>query len=389
VLHDIDQHYGRNFCDMLLRHVSATLRACCRATDTVARGGSDDFALLLRGPKCGTEVVKVIKRIHAMLDVPFAVWGQRLDSVQAHFGVIFPLCDYENAEHVLRDARLAARRARASDNRLGCKFFSKEMIAKARQNFSLKAVLQKERDLKGFHIVYQPIVRSENHTLHAFEALLRWTNGGRAVSPDAFIPIAEETGFIINLGNFAIEAACHQLRQWHKHDCSINMHVNISPHQLVANDFPGSVEEILHHTGVDASSLFFEVTESVFLHGFPKVLRNINKLRQFGVRFCLDDFGIGYSSLSYLRQLPIDCLKIDRSFVSDLERNAVSRIMLKHISALSKDIGCCLVVEGVERYTQLHLLGASEDMLLQGFYFYKPLPADEANGLLTEHCVKG
>jgi diguanylate cyclase (GGDEF)-like protein/PAS domain S-box-containing protein len=384
-MRNINQHYGRNFGDMLLRHVTATLLACCRETDAVARVGSDDFVMLLRDPQGGSQVVKIIKRIRAKLEVPFAVWGQQLDMIPANFGVIFPLRDYDKPEFVLRDAALAAEASKASRNSHALKFFSKKMIEKVRKTLSLVGVLQKKRDLHGFNVVYQPIIRSENLTLHSFEALARWTHGGKAVPPSTFIPIAEETGLIKNLGDFVIDAACRQLRRWQdEYDADIDMHVNISPQQLVAHGFPDKVHTILSHTGIDVSRLYFEVTESIFLRDFSKVLHNINLLRQCGVHFCLDDFGIGYSSLNYLQQLPIDRLKLDRSLVHDLEKNATSRLLLKHVIALSSDMGYRLVVEGVERRTQLLLLGDVKRLLLQGFYFYKPLSLYEANGLLDE-----
>jgi EAL domain-containing protein (putative c-di-GMP-specific phosphodiesterase class I) len=205
------------------------------------------------------------------------------------------------------------------------------------------------------------------------------------VPPATFIPIAEETGLIMSLGNFVVEAACRQLRCWRdEYGVDIGVHVNVSPYQLVANDFPDHVHDILHRTGVAGSRMVFEVTESIFMHDFAKALRNINLLRQQGVRFCLDDFGTGYSSLSYLKLLPIECLKIDRSFVSDLERDATSRVLLRHIIALGMAMGYNLVVEGVERQTQLSLLGDIDRLLIQGFYFYKPLADYAADALIEE-----
>ncbi|MCL1984929.1 MAG: EAL domain-containing protein [Betaproteobacteria bacterium] len=389
-LSNINQHYGRDFGDMLLRHVATTLLACCRETDAVARIGSDDFAMLLRDPEGGSGLVKIIKRIRSKLETPFVIWEQQLDSVSAHFGVIFPLNDYDSQESALRDAGLAAGRARTTRNNLACKFFSKRMMEKARKTLSLTVVLRKKHDLKGFHVVYQPIVRPANGDLHSFEALARWAHEGRSVSPSTFIPIAEETGFIKSLGEFIIEATCRQLHCWQdEYNAAINMHVNVSPSQLATSDFPDSINDILHRTGVDSSRLFFEVTESIFLRDFAKVLHNVNLLRQLGIHFCLDDFGTGYSSLSYLKLLPIECLKIDRSFVSDLEKDTTSRVLLRHIVALGIDLGYSLVVEGVERQTQLSLLNEVDHLLVQGFYFYKPLSTYVADALLEETYKSG
>ena len=384
-LYNINQHYGRAFGDMLLRHTAATLLACCRETDTVGRVGSDDFALLLRNPESGLRLVQIIKRICAKFDAPFVLWDQRLDAIPAHFGVIFPLSDYETPEGVLRDAGIAAGRARTGNSSHGYKFFSKKMMEKVRRSLSMSVVLQKKRDMEGFHTLYQPIVQPANNEVHAFETLVRWSHHGRFVPPSTFIPVAEKTGFIKPLGDFVMETACRQLRRWQdEYNAGIDMHVNISPYQLTAHDFPDKVNDILHRTGVDSARLWLEVTESIFLRDFAKALHNINLLRKMGLRFCLDDFGTGYASWGYLKLLPLDCLKIDRSFVSDLEKSAVSRVLVKHIIALSTEMGYNIVVEGVERQTQIPLMGDLDHLLLQGYYFYKPLPIYAVDALLGE-----
>jgi diguanylate cyclase (GGDEF)-like protein len=384
-LYNINQHYGRDFGDMLLRHTAATLVACCRETDTVGRTGSDEFSVLLRDPEGGPGLIRIIKRIRAKFETPFTVWDKQLGAISAHFGVIFPLSEYNHAESVLRDVGLATSMAKTTGNSLSCKFFSKKMMEKTRKELSLAVVLQKKHDLKGFSVVYQPIMRPADSGLYAFEALARWSHQGKAVSPSIFIPIAEKTGFIKSLGQFVLETACRQLRRWrNEYGTDICMHINVSPHQLVAHDFPDSVRDTLYRTGIEGAQLFFEVTESIFLRDFAKALHNINRLRQQGVRFCLDDFGTGYSSLSYLKLLPLDALKIDRSFVQDLEKDAISRVLLRHIITLGTDLGYTLVVEGVERQTQLALLGDIDRLLIQGFYFYKPLGSYAADALMGE-----
>ena len=384
-LSSINQHYGRDFGDMLLRHTAAILLSCCRETDTVGRVGSDSFAMLLRDPEGGSGLVRIVKRIRARFKTPFVLRDQELPTLSAHFGVIFPLSDYDKPEPVLRDASLAVNRAKTTSANLACKFFSKKMMAKARKKLSLAVIMRQKRDLQGFDVVYQPIVKPIDGGLHSFEALARWSHCGRSVAPSIFIPIAEEVGFIKDLGAFVIEAACRQLRCWQdEYDAGIDMHVNISPHQLVAHDFPDSVDTILQRTGIHGSRLCFEVTESVFIRDLAKALHNINRLRRWGIRFCLDDFGTGYASLSHLKLLPIERLKIDRSFVNDLEKNHASRLLLRHIVAFGLDMGYDLVVEGVERQTQLSLLGNIDRLLIQGFYFYKPLASDAADALINE-----
>ncbi|MDR1776829.1 MAG: EAL domain-containing protein [Desulfovibrio sp.] len=380
---NINRHYGRDFGNVLLRYTATTLISCCREADTIARTANDEFCVLLHGPETGAQLIKIIKRIRARLDQPFNAWGQDIYAVKADIGVIFPLNDYNRAESALRDLDIAVTKAKGMRDTTGCKFFSKKMLKETRKRFSLSIILQEMHDLKEFFLVYQPIVRPTDGALHGFEALARWRRNGEDIAPDTFIPIAEETGFIRRLGAYILEEACHQLRDWQQQfGRDIDLHVNISPYQLFMPNFPDTVTDILHHSDVDASRLILEVTESVFQRDFDKVLHNIRTLREGGIRFCLDDFGTGYSSLSYLRQLPIECLKIDRSFVCCLEKDDKSRVLLRHILALAGDMGYSVVVEGVERKTQLELLGDLGDLLIQGYCFYKPLSVGDAETLL-------
>ncbi|MDR1660738.1 MAG: EAL domain-containing protein [Desulfovibrio sp.] len=387
---NINQHYGRGFGNMLLRHTAATIRSCCREADTVARTASDEFSVLLQGLEDGKQIVKIIKRVHAKLNAPFSAWEQHINSVRVDIGVIFPITDYNKPESVLRDVDIAVEKAKGTRNQLGCKFFSRRQLEETRKHLSLSITLQEKHGLEDFYLDYQPIVRPVGGDLHSFETLVRWKHEDTVVPPSIFIPIAEETGFIGRLGDFVIEESCRRLRCWQeRYGANVLLHVNISPHQLVMPAFPEKVLAILYRTGIDASRLFFEVTESAFLRDFEKVLYNINAIRKQGIRFCLDDFGTGYSSLSYLKHLPIECLKIDRSFINDLERDEKSRILLRHILSIGVDMGYSLVVEGVERQTQLSLLGDLSRLLIQGYYFYRPLSAVSADTLLEMRLKRG
>lgn len=378
----LNWHFGRCFGDMVLRHVASVISSCCREADTVARTASDSFSILLYGLETGTQLIKIIKRIREKLETPFTAWEQTMQGITADIGVIFPLSDYNRAESVLRDMDITV--VKAKDSPHGYKFFSKKMLMPLRRKLSLAAILQEKKDFVGFDLVYQPIVHADSGSVHSFEALARWNHERAAIPPSVFIPVAEETGYITRLGAHIIESACRQLRIWQeRHRADASLHINISVHQLSLPYFPDSVLEILARTGVGADSLFLEVTESAFLQNAANSKYNVSRLRNAGVRFCLDDFGTGYSSLSYLKDLPIECLKIDRSFVNNLEQDVKSRVLLKHILNMGRDLGYSMVVEGVERRTQLELLGSLDQVLIQGFYFYKPLCPDEAEALLA------
>jgi diguanylate cyclase (GGDEF)-like protein len=382
---NINAHYGRNFGDMLLRHAASTIQTCCRAVDTVARVTGDEFAVLLHGPHTGAEIVRIIKRITENLGTPFSAWGNTINAVKAHSGVIFPINEYNRAESVLRDVEIAVDKAKTSRSALGCKFYSKKMLKETHDRRSLALLLHNLRDLDDFYLDYQPIVRMDNGRLSSMEALVRWKLEGKIVPPSHFIPTAEKTGFIEKLGMAIMEKSCRQLRYWQEtYGTDIELHVNISAVQLSMPVFPESVQGILRKTGVMPSRLIFEVTESVFLHDFNKVLHNVNALRRLGIRFCLDDFGTGYSSLSYLKYLPIECLKIDRSFIIDLESDEKAQALLRHIIAIGRDMGFSLVVEGVDRAAQIDLMGDLRHLLAQGFYFFKPLQVNAAEALIEK-----
>ena len=378
----LNWHFGRCFGDMVLRHVASVISSCCREADTVARTASDSFSVLLYGLETGTQLIKIIKRIRENLETPFTAWGQSMQGITADIGVIFPLSDYDKAESVLRDMDITVVKAKTSP--YGYKFFSKKMLMPERRKLSLAVILQEKKDFEGFELVYQPIVRAEDGSVHSFETLARWRHEKAPIPPSVFIPVAEETGFITRLGAHIIEKACRQLRVWQQQfTANASFHINISVHQLSLPSFADNVLEILDRTGVGASSLFLEVTESAFLQNANSSMHNVTRLRKMGVRFCLDDFGTGYSSLSYLKNLPVDCLKIDRSFVNNLEQDGKARILLKHILNMGRDLGYSIVVEGVERRSQLELLGDPAQVLIQGFYFYKPLCPDEVESLLA------
>jgi diguanylate cyclase (GGDEF)-like protein len=387
-LSDINQYFGYDFGDMLLRHVASSLRSCCREADTVARVLSDEFALLLHGPTNEEQVLEIIQRIIATLDVPFSNGSQSVNSIKLHIGAIFPMREYDAPEDVLRDAHLAVCKAKESKANSVCEFFSQNMLKQKRNHLSLLINMQQNRCLEEFYLMYQPIVKAHDGGLRSFEALVRWRHNGRAIPPDVFIPMAEKGAFIQNLGAFVMEQACRQMAIW-QDKCRrvINMHINISPRQLAKPDFAAMTLDILRRVGVDAAHLYFEVTESVFLQDIEPVTHNINIFREQGIRLCLDDFGTGYSSLSYLKKLPFDCLKIDRSFVSELTKCDTSRTLFRHILALSRDMGYKIVVEGVETQDQLSSIQIHADLLIQGWYFYKPLSATAATALLEKQFV--
>jgi EAL domain-containing protein (putative c-di-GMP-specific phosphodiesterase class I) len=325
--------------------------------------------------------VRVAKRIHTVLSQPFAVKDLEI-SIGASIGIVLRAENYELPEDILRDADTAMYRAKA-DRGIRFKVFSQKMRGESAQSIVFENDLRHGLKSGEFHLEYQPIAHMGSGELYGFEALLRWNRKGETVPPSYFIPIAEETGLIENLGLHMIEQVCTQVQSWNKSArAPFITHLNISGRQLIVSSFPKDVARILEKTGVDPAMLLFEITESVLLDNGGACIQGIRHIRELGIRFCLDDFGTGFSSLSYLRQLPLSCIKVDRSFVSEVETDRQALVIVRNLLSLGQDLGLSVVVEGVERQTQVEALLSVGCTLAQGYFFYRPLPVDEAETLL-------
>lgn len=378
----VNDSFGHGTGDDVLCHTAVSLLSCVREIDTVARLGGDEFAILLEETERNAFAARVAKRIYATLNQSFRVSGQEI-SVGASIGIVLKAEGYSSADDILRDADIAMYRAK-TDRGIGYKVFTRKMREETLENVLFETDLRQGLNAREFRIDYQPIVRMKTGRLFGFEALLRWTRNGGAVSPSSFIPMAEDTGLIRKLGLFAIESVCRQLVEWQRtYSTVFATHLNISARQLIFPGFPKDVRRILERTKVDPALLVFEITESALLDQGGVCLQGIHQLRELGIQFCLDDFGTGFSSLSYLRQLPLACMKVDRSFITDIETNRQSMIIVRNLISLGNELGLSVVVEGVERRSQVEALFAAGCSLAQGFHFARPLPASDAEGWIS------
>lgn len=377
----VNDSFGHNAGDDVLCHAAVGILSCVREVDTVARFGGDEFAVLIEEMERGALAVRVAKRIHAVLSQPFTIQEQEI-SVGASIGIVLKAENYELPEDILRDADTAMYRAKA-DRGVCFKVFTLKMREETLESIVFETDLRQGIKNEEFYLDYQPVVYMETGKLYGFEALLRWNRKGEIVSPAYFIPVAEDTGLIKNLGLYMIEHVCRQVVEW-KSQCDIPFatHLNISGRQLIYPGFPREVQQILERTGVDPACLLFEITESVLLDNGGPCIQGIKQIRDLGVQFCLDDFGTGFSSLSYLRQLPLNCIKVDRSFVSDVESDPHALVIVRNLMSLGQDLGLAVIVEGLERESQVEALLSAGCDLAQGFYFYKPLSAQLATTLL-------
>jgi len=373
---------GRNAGDSLLKEVGNRLTECVRDTDTVARLGADEFGVLVGNLGNTADETAIISRhvadnIYAALKRPFQL-DCRECLITACIGIkVFEGSQLRGAVGLLDRAEIALHQAKAQ-GRGSVQFFSPAKHAAANARNSMQEDLRVAIKEEQFLLLYQPQVDSTGPV--GAEALIRWSHPTRGiVSPFDFIPLAEETGLILPLGNWVLEAACRQIVAWEQHEglARISIAVNISAHQFRQADFVEQVLAVLDRTGADPSKLKLELTETMLVDAFEEVIAKMKLLKSHGLRFSMDDFGTGYSSLAYLKRLPLDQLKIDRAFVRDILADVASGAIAQTIISLSTAMGLSVIAEGVETVEQRDFLIGLGCHSFQGYLFSRPLPQNE------------
>jgi diguanylate cyclase (GGDEF)-like protein len=383
----VNDSLGHLIGDELLKHVAQKLQACMRSSDTVARFGGDEFVILLEEIKNIQEVIIVAERILAQLKQPF-IFNNYQITTGSSIGITLSTFNYQNSEDVLRDADAAMYQAKAKGK--GC-----YVVFEPGMQTRVMAGLQLENDLRSaiareeFILYYQPIVSLATGNLNGFEALLRWYHPTKGwISPIEFIPIAEETGLINQIGLWVLESACHQLWLWLKEfpqARSLTINVNLSTIQLQQVDLLKQLKQIWQEYQLPNSAIKLEITESCILETFTSEAQRLKQLKDLGISLCIDDFGTGYSSLSRLHEFPIDTLKIDRSFVSRLESNIQHQETVRTIVTLAHSLGMDVVAEGVETNAQLEQLQQLNCEYVQGYLFSKPVDSKRATQLIAKN----
>ena len=337
----INDSLGHLIGDRLLVAVSRLLKECLRESDLVARLGGDEFVILLDGIVDLKDAVAIGERIQEKLRSPFKLDGQNIFS-SASIGIVFSSENYKNATEVLRDADIAMYRAKAK-GKARYEIFDRAMYYETIKLIELENNLRLAVERQEFVLHYQPIVSLQNNELAGFEALIRWQHPTKGlISPVEFIPIAEDTKLIIKIGEWLLNEACQQLRQWQTKFAdipqmsSLKMNINLSSQQLQEPEFIDKLDRILSATGINGSSLKLEITESVLIEPGGSVQETLEQIRDRNIKLSIDDFGTGYSCLSYLRHFPIDNLKIDRSFVEQMNIDSENLEIVRVIITLAK-----------------------------------------------------
>jgi diguanylate cyclase (GGDEF)-like protein len=378
----VNDSLGHMVGDELLIAASRRLEACLRQGDALARLGGDEFAILLSGLNDDAQANAIAGRIQDSLSTPFAIAGREVFT-SASIGIAFGPAHYSNPDEIMRDADTAMYYAK-SRGKARHEVFDAEMHSRVRDRLSLESDLRRAIAANDFEVQYQPIVSLTSGMCVGFESLVRWTRNGEPVSPATFIPIAEELGLIEPLGTWVLNEACTTFASWQRQfpnaglDC---ITVNVSSRQLVNKNFPRVVQQAVRQTGLKPADLRVEITETALLDSPGEAAGALRELRDFGVKVYLDDFGTGYSSLSHLHKLPVDALKIDRSFVNSLllpNRPAI----VESILALARTLNTSVVAEGIESDIQARELERLGCTHAQGYLFSKPLPRQKAEAVV-------
>ncbi|MGE5651097.1 MAG: EAL domain-containing protein [Bacillota bacterium] len=376
----INDSLGHQVGDELLKVIGARLRASMRASDTVARQGGDEFVLVLDNHRSCEAVSDIVRRVIALVAEPWSARGLELQ-VTCSVGVsVFP-ADGSDAETLLRNADSAMYKAKEL-GRNTFRYFSAEMNRHATQRLELLNSLRHALANDEFVLQYQPKVQLATARVIGAEALIRWHSAARGVvSPGNFIPLAEESGLIIAIGEWVLRTACAQNVAWQRAGHPpLPIAVNLSPRQLARDDIVDVVADALQSAGLEPRWLELEITENDVMRDVDKSLATLIRLKQLGVKISIDDFGTGYSSLNYLKRFPVDTLKIDRSFVSDIAADADDAAIVKAVISLAHILNLNVVAEGVETDGQRRFLVENGCDEVQGYYFGRPMPAPEFAG---------
>ncbi|MEO7367766.1 MAG: EAL domain-containing protein [Gemmatimonadaceae bacterium] len=382
---DVNDNLGHFAGDELLRAVARRLEACLRPEDTVARLSGDEFAILLESITDASDAGRVAERIEEALSFPINLAGAEVVT-SASMGIVTSSMAHDQPEQLLRSADMAMYRAKAA-GRARYEMFDRTMHTDALERLQLETDLRRAVELGEFRLHYQPLVSLKSGRITGLEALVRWNHPTRGlVHPGDFIPIAEETGLIVPMGRWVLDEACRQMKEWHQlhpREVPLSIGVNLSAKQFSQPDVVDQIKAALAASGIDARSLRIEITESAIIDKGKTSAEILQRIRDLGVQIYLDDFGTGYSSLSYLHGLPIDAIKIDRAFVSNMDTDEKNLRLVRTILTLAEIVGVRAEAEGISTAEQLRELRSLSCEQGQGYLFSAPITKEAVNEVLV------
>jgi diguanylate cyclase (GGDEF)-like protein len=372
----INDRLGHAGGDQLLVRASQRITRAVRADDVVGRLGGDEFVVLCQSATDLLEAVRVAERIVRSLEAPFRILGQD-SAVSASVGAAVMTDRYDTPEVLLQQADIAMYRAK-EQGRGRVVLFDAAMQARAEERTELETAIGRAVELGELVLHYQPVVRLSGGSVEGYEALVRWDRPGRGlIGPDQFIPAAERARLISPIGNWVVDEACREAARWPAAGTSVA--INLTAYEIAHGDVVDSITAALQRSGLAPTRLIIELTESTILTGKDAVSANLERLLRLGVRIAIDDFGTGYSSLSHLRDLPASILKIDRSFISDIDTSRSAPAIVGAIVTMAHALGLTVVAEGIERPAQLQLVSALRCDLAQGYLLGRPESASHLN----------
>lgn len=383
---DINDNFGNSVGNDILKEIAKRLEDCRRSSDFVARTGGDEFSILLDGIKNAGDATNVATRIQSAFKESF-IMGHEKINVTASMGIAFNNQDGLSNDEIFANANSVLKKAKRISNG-HCEVFTRGMREKVFEGHKFDQKLRKALDDKKLCLMYQPIINLHNsESVSGFEALVRWNDDEMGlISPADFIPMAEETGIIETIGEWILTEACEQTKAWVDAGYyDITVAVNFSAKQFNRKNLPASVKRVLESTELDARNLKVEITETTAMNSVDQTIETLTLLSKMGVHISIDDFGTGYSSLSYLKSYPINHLKVDRSFIKDIPHDKDDMAITNTIISMAHNLGLSVIAEGVEEKEQLEFLRERGCQYIQGYYFSKPLLAQDATEFLEKY----
>jgi diguanylate cyclase (GGDEF)-like protein/PAS domain S-box-containing protein len=386
---DINDIFGHKLGDILIQEMANRLRICLRESDYISRIGGDKFSVLLNTISEDIDAALVARKINDAISSPFIIEGREV-FIKLKIGIsIFPK-DGVDSDDLVKNAEMALHAAK--EQSVTYKFYNDEMNLRSQERLTIENNLRHAIARNQFSLHYQPLVNREGRIL-GMEALLRWHHPELGnIPPDRFIPVAEDTGMIVEIGTWTIQTACRQQKSWESMGFGdLKLSVNLSPKQLMDDALVESIKTILKENGLNSRCLELEITESCLMEYPERAVKKINDLYNIGINFSIDDFGTGYSSLSYLKRFKIETLKVDKSFIMDIKVDINNTEITKAIIAMAHSLSLQVTAEGVETVEQLEFLKEHLCDKLQGYLFSRPLPADEITAMLKKgsHIHRG